>query len=89
VYNSDYALQKLGEAIDEVGETPCMSAPDLFFPEREESFIREAKALCQTCPVISQCGEYALAARERHGIWGGMSWNDRVEIIRKGRGKSW
>ena len=36
-----------------------------------------AKAICRGCPVRAQCLEYALAIREPHGIWGGLSEAER------------
>ena len=58
----------------------------LFFPpttseRRDERELRErrAKAICATCPVRSECREYALEIREPHGIWGGLN---EVEIGR-------
>jgi WhiB family redox-sensing transcriptional regulator len=42
--------------------------------------------ICMTCPVRSECLEYALTAPERHGIWGGMNEGERrVEIRRRER----
>lgn len=58
----------------------CLGAdPDLFFPERGAS-VKEAKAVCAGCVVRQQCGDYALAAVEKFGIWGGMSERERRRI---------
>lgn len=58
----------------------------LFFPpttseRKEDREWREAKAkeICATCPVCSECLDYALSIREPHGIWGGLT-----EIERRG-----
>ena len=56
----------------------------VFFPpshlerkdDREERETR-AKAICATCPVRRPCLDYALAIREPHGIWGGLSEAER------------
>lgn len=40
-----------------------------------------AKALCSTCPVIRNCLDWALAAREPYGIWGGTSVEDRERML--------
>ncbi len=56
---------------------------DLFYhPDGERGQARErrvqiAKSICATCPVIMQCREAALKAREPYGVWGGMSEDDR------------
>lgn len=56
--------------------------PDLFFPERGES-TREAKAVCQECPVKDHCLEFALRNTEKFGIWGGLSERERRRIRRQ------
>lgn len=54
---------------------------ELFYPEKGDSFgARAAKSVCGGCPVLVECGEYALAAREPFGIWGGMSERDRRRL---------
>ena len=50
--------------------------PEAFFPEKGGS-SREAKRVCASCDVRSDCLEYALANDERFGIWGGMSERER------------
>lgn len=52
---------------------------DLFFPEKGEP-TKDAKAVCQLCPVRSECLQYALQNDERFGIWGGMSEQERHQI---------
>ena len=55
-----------------------------FFPpvtteRRDEKRIREAhaKAICDACPVRSDCLDFAMAIKEPHGIWGGLSEVER------------
>ena len=55
--------------------------PEAFFPEKGGS-TREAKKICQGCPVKDECLEYALAHDERFGIWGGMSERERRRLKR-------
>ena len=40
-----------------------------------------AKLICRECPVRAECLEYALAHGEQ-GIWGGMSEDERADILR-------
>lgn len=56
--------------------------PNLFFPERgtHGSLIRQAKAICRTCPVKADCLDYALRHREYHGIWGGTTNRERRRL---------
>ena len=56
--------------------------PEAFFPEKGGS-TREAKRVCLSCDVRSQCLEYALAHDERFGIWGGLSEDERKSLKRK------
>jgi WhiB family redox-sensing transcriptional regulator len=53
--------------------------PEAFFPEKGGS-TREAKRVCLTCDVRTECLEYALANDERFGIWGGLSERERRRV---------
>lgn len=53
--------------------------PEAFFPEKGGS-TREAKKVCISCEVRSECLEYALAHDERFGIWGGLSERERRKL---------
>ena len=53
--------------------------PDVFQPANEIG-ARMAKQICRTCPVVEQCGEWALAKGETVGVWGAMSERDRRDI---------
>jgi len=55
--------------------------PEAFFPEKGGS-TREAKRVCLSCDVRSECLEYALAHDERFGIWGGLSERERRRLKR-------
>lgn len=48
--------------------------PEVFFPERGErrAGYRQAKSVCGRCPVRDDCLNYATAANERYGVWGGQ-----------------
>jgi len=50
---------------------------------RSERDAREtrAKAICRACPVRPECLDYALAIREPHGIWGGLSEIERSRLL--------
>lgn len=50
--------------------------PELFFPVRGQD-TRVAKAVCGSCEVRGECGEYARVAGEPHGIWGGVGARSR------------
>jgi WhiB family transcriptional regulator, redox-sensing transcriptional regulator len=56
--------------------------PEAFFPEKGGS-TRDAKKICTSCDVRSQCLEYALQNDERFGIWGGLSERERRKLKRR------
>lgn len=56
--------------------------PEAFFPEKGGS-TREAKRVCGTCEVRSECLEYALSNDERFGIWGGLSERERRKLKKR------
>ncbi len=55
------------------------------FERKDEKDRREtsARALCRVCPVREQCLDYALSAREPHGIWGGLNELERSRLLRR------
>lgn len=58
--------------------------PDIFYPVSDEE-AEDAKAICRTCPVQELCLEWALAQREKEGVWGGATERERRRIIRRRR----
>jgi WhiB family redox-sensing transcriptional regulator len=58
--------------------------PQIFYPAIDEE-AEEAKAVCEDCPVRQPCLEYALAEREKEGVWGGATERERRRIIRQRR----
>lgn len=56
--------------------------PEAFFPEKGGS-TREAKKVCASCEVRSECLDYALENDERFGIWGGLSERERRRLKRR------
>ena len=55
--------------------------PDLFFPlsasGKSEEQVRQAKAICAACPVRLACLAFALRTHQTHGIWGGLTEEER------------
>lgn len=58
--------------------------PDTFYPETEEE-ANAAKRVCAECSVRETCLEYALAGREKEGVWGGATERERRRILRQRR----
>lgn len=42
----------------------------MFFPQRGQSH-RPGKAVCFSCPVKTDCEDYAQRTGSEHGLWGG------------------
>src|SRR5262245_25062157 len=61
--------------------------PELFFPIGNTGpallQIEEAKAVCRRCEVREQCLTWALEAGQDHGVWGGLSEDERRALKRR------
>lgn len=63
---------------------------DLFIFEHGEpqinKKIKDAKAVCATCPVRQECLEealqYSTTRQECIGVWGGLTWKERQKLVR-------
>ena len=88
------------EAVEVIGRPEwhkvarCRGETALFFAHRPNSIrpskamrqrIANAKALCRVCPVANLCLDFALDNNEEHGIWGGLTPQERA-MIRARRG---
>jgi len=53
----------------------------IFFPSRGES-VEDARAICEGCPVVAECLDFAL---EHHciGVWGGTTERQRRQLRRQ------
>ena len=56
----------------------------VFYPETDDE-ADVAKAVCAECGVQAACLEYALARREKVGVWGGATERERRRILRQRR----
>lgn len=67
--------------------------PELWFPQREAGYTdswsakrqAQAKAICQTCPVMDDCLDMALRQQIGHGVWGGKTPEERHQVLRDRR----
>ncbi|WP_329539222.1 WhiB family transcriptional regulator [Streptomyces sp. NBC_01358] len=48
-----------------------------FHAARDRAAIGEAKSICGQCPVKKACFDYALDNEIRHGMWGGLTEDER------------
>lgn len=68
----------LALALNAHGPAPCETSanPDAWWSSSLE-VAELAIAICRGCRVIEPCRAYAIAARERLGVWGGLSADER------------
>ena len=60
----------------------CQDAdPDLFFPVsgsgKSLEQVERARAVCAVCPVRRACLAFAVRTGQAHGIWGGLTEEER------------
>lgn len=57
----------------------CKGRTKLFFTDTVIA-IGRAKDICYGgCPIRGQCLDYALTTRQEHGVWGGLSEQERTQ----------
>jgi len=72
----DHNDWRMRAACAEIGHQP-------FFPEGTSwprISYEPALKVCRSCPVQAECLEWALAADERYGVWGGKTPEERSAI---------
>lgn len=63
----------------------CRGLPSgVFYPGPDDD-AAHARSVCARCDVAETCLEYALANREKEGVWGGATEKERRRIIRQRR----
>src|SRR5262249_28660337 len=80
--------KKESPAMDWRHRSACLDEdPELFFPIGNTGpailQIEEAKAVCRRCEVREQCLQWALEAGQDHGVWGGLSEDERRALKRR------
>lgn len=57
--------------------------PDNERGEARERRVAEAKRVCGGCAVRQMCLSHALEVGERHGVWGGLTEEERRNLRRR------
>ena len=54
-----------------------------FFPEASVSrqYYKKAKEICEACPVVNECKNFALENEIAHGFWGGLNPTERKGMM--------
>lgn len=75
-------------SIDWRSQSSCRNVDPMVFygPDRERAAARRrrvarAKAICQSCPVKGACLRQSLRFPEPHGVWGGLTADERGDIL--------
>lgn len=90
-FNEFTDLNIMWNELDKVGwDVPCVSAPDLYFPDRTEVGVTDArgdlalanmaKDACHDCPIMLLCRDFAVLHKKQYGIWGGTNLTDRKAL---------
>ncbi len=55
-------------------QAACIGFVDTFFPERPNRYTRQAAIrICNSCPVMLECDDYANQTGEKMAVWGGVN----------------
>jgi WhiB family transcriptional regulator, redox-sensing transcriptional regulator len=79
------AWSELADVLAATGPAACaIGDPEQWWPIRGASRDKyaDAVAACRVCPARVACLAYAVAAGERHGIWGGLLPRERLQLAR-------
>jgi WhiB family transcriptional regulator, redox-sensing transcriptional regulator len=60
----------------------CAGQPSYLFFDDEANKWKQAKELCATCPVLTQCRSWAMSypAKDLYGFWAGLTQRERRNI---------
>jgi len=67
---------------------------EVFFYEDQErgdnkaDRIAKARAICNACPVTKECFDFSIRTSQSHGMWGGLTEDERREYIRGRQGST-
>jgi len=61
--------------------------PELWFHDTKHKRA-QAVAICNRCPVLAACRAHALEHRIGHGIWGGLTEDERRKILAQRKPRS-
>lgn len=76
-------LEKPVKLDDFIWKGACAGQGEVMFRE-DSAGIAEAKALCERCPVLSQCRNYGMTTGKHDvGVWGGLSEAERRAMLRR------
>jgi WhiB family redox-sensing transcriptional regulator len=79
------AWQHLADTLAQAGPVACRTSrhPEAWWPDGDDHTDGPAQAVahCRACPARTPCLDYAVAAGESHGIWGGTTPTERRPLL--------
>lgn len=83
-YTKEWSVMyNVTRAPDWEGASCTSTDPEVFFLERGVGNgyqAEQARNICRNCPLRLPCLEYALENKFNYGIWGGLSYRERLEF---------
>jgi WhiB family transcriptional regulator, redox-sensing transcriptional regulator len=76
VHNTDWQHRAACRDTD----TEAFFNPDYLRGRNKRAREAAAKAICAGCPVREACLEWAVYLGETHGVWGGLTPEERVAV---------
>jgi WhiB family redox-sensing transcriptional regulator len=76
VHNTDWQARAACRETD----TEAFFNPDYLRGRNKRAREGAAKAICANCPVREACLDWALHLGETHGVWGGMTPEERAHV---------
>ena len=81
------------KVLKNLGHSACFDHPnpEIFFPEKGKDRaqkIKEANQVCSGCVIKTNCLDGALKREEQYGIWGGLTEDERRDLLRKRKHRS-
>lgn len=68
----------INDAWMDLGACQGTDAEDFFSDDPDA--VAYAKAVCAGCPVSADCLRHAVTHGERHGVWGGLTADERRSV---------
>lgn len=79
VQNTDWQARAACRETD----TEAFFNPDYLRGRNKRAREAAAKSICADCPVREACLEWALQLGETHGVWGGLTPEERAGVSRQ------
>jgi hypothetical protein len=70
-------------------DAQCTEDPDFFFPVSQVEWdqrIKRLRAICGSCIHQLPCRAFALDNQEEYGFWGGLTSEERSQLIKRENG---